>query len=200
MQKISIAQLRKSYPRSYLKLLEMLDIRAFNEKYLKLAGIRSIQVFTAKKKRFFCYQMGMEASLYGSVNWDISPQAEYSDCYVLTVASSGMVRDTWTGEDVKSLAVERLEYEVYVRGRKAEFANNTSCSGPPSAGLIELFLLCLDQMVDIDVTNIRVFNEDTALKEGLCQAGFEVTDQQSGYVTVTKINHEPRTASLELDQ
>jgi hypothetical protein len=186
MKEITISHLRTRYPRSYDDLLQLLDVRGYNTAALKLAGIRFVQVFTTKRKRYFCFQVGMETSLFGSVNWDLTKEADYSDCYVLTIASSGMVEEDGLGSGAGSLAVERLEYEVYVKGRRAEFANNTSCSGPASIELIKLFLRCLDRMVDIDVTSIRIFDEDTALKERLCEAGFEITAQDLGCTTVTK--------------
>ena len=186
MKEITISHLRSRYPRSYYDLLQMLDVKAYNAKSLKLAGIRYVQVFAGKKNRYYCFTMGMESSPYGSVSYDLSTHDKYDDCYVLTIASSGMIQESLSVSGAGSLEIEKLEYEVYVKDRKAEFANNTGNSSPASKTMISLFIYALRKLIDIDVTSIRVFKEDLAFIEKLQAIGFEITDKESGCITLTK--------------
>jgi len=190
MKEITVLALKTRYPRSYYDLLELLDVRAYNSKSLALAGIRSVQVFMSKRKRYYCYVRGMDSIAFGSVCWDLSSDNNHDDCYVLTIASSGTIEVSPPESSICSREGERLEYEVYLKGRKAEFANNTGNWGAASKEMTKLFLYCLQRMVDVDIISIRVFKEDAALVEELQAVGFEITNRDLGCVIVTKNNSE----------
>ena len=200
MKEITISHFKSRYPRSYYDLLQLLDIRAYNTKSLRLAGIRCVQIFAGKKKRYYRFVAGIESSLFGSVNFDLSAVDRYDDCYVLTIASSGMVLEGSSGSSgAQALEVEKIEYEVYVRNRRAYFANNTGNSGPTSKPMISLFIYSLSKLIDIDVICIRVFQEDLALINELQAIGFEIKDTEPGCITVMKSIEEEVTSLPLLD-
>lgn len=199
MKEITVSHLRARYPRSYCDLLQMLGVRAYNTKSLKLAGIRSVQVFTVKRRRYYCFTVGLEANPYGSVNHNRSQSDKYDDSYVLTIASSGMTEEYIAGSATGSLEIERLEYEVYIKNRKAEFANNTGSGGPASKAMTTLFIYSLGKLIDVDVTSIRVLKEDVAFLAELQAIGFGITGMELGCITVTKNIEEKIERVLLLD-
>jgi len=128
----------------------------------------------------------MEANPHGSVNYDLSQSDKYDDCYILSISSSGMVQENLAGSVTGDLEIERLEYEVYVKSRKAEFANNMGSSGPASKAMTTLFIYNIGKLIDIDVTSIRVIKEDVGFIQELQAVGFEITGVELGCITVTK--------------
>jgi hypothetical protein len=187
MRRITVAQLKKKYPRSYSDLLLALDVRAYNEKALKLAGIRSTKVYTTRQKRYFWVETNLDSNPFGSVNnWDTSDESGFKDCYILTLYSSGVIDKTWTGSDFHTFQEERIEYEVCIQDRKATYGMYTGDLVCQTEELIKLFIHTLTSLIDIDTISVRIFNEDKKFIGALRKVGFEISGQEQACYIVTK--------------
>lgn len=193
MELISIEKLKKKYPDSYSDLLLRLGIRAYNSKYLKLNGIRFVEVFTTDCKQYYRYHTDLEAAPFSSPDgWDKQGPG-FRDSYILTIASSGNFGKARRG-DPDNYREERLEYAVYIQDRKAEYGMYSGDLVRQSKELIELFIAALSKLINIDVISVVVFKEDRRFMAALRSAGFEKSGSEQQCYKLTKIIQQSQAA------